>query len=174
MDLETAANYAEIVGLLTIIGAAVYSFYQIKEMKASRESQGALVLSAHLHRPEFIAAVVAMSSQPDLGTLEEYKQHHGEAWKDVFTVAATWESLGALVHRGDLDFHLVYDLYGGLIVGTHHKMKSMAEEDRRLNGERRLEWFTWLAERIIEYDETRPNTFRAAHIDYKDWKPRRK
>ncbi len=42
MDLDTAANYAEIIGLLTILGAAVYSWYQIKEMKASRESQGAL------------------------------------------------------------------------------------------------------------------------------------
>jgi len=38
MDLDTAANYADIFGLLTILGAAVYSFYQIREMKASRES----------------------------------------------------------------------------------------------------------------------------------------
>ena len=148
MDVETAAAYAEIFGLVTILGAAVYSWYQIKEMKASRESQGALVLSQHLQNPDFIAAIIAMSSQPDITTTEEYKQHHGEGWKDVVTLATTWETLGALVHRGDLDFHLVYDVYGGLIEFSHEKMLSWVEDERRLYGDTRLEWFTWLAEQI--------------------------
>jgi len=30
-----------------------------------------------------------MSGQPDLITTEEYKEHHGEAWKDVVTLATT-------------------------------------------------------------------------------------
>ena len=108
MDVERAAAYAEIFGLVTILGAAIYSWYQIKEMKASRESQGALVLSEHLHKPDFIAAIVAMSGQPDITTTEEYKQHHGEEWKHVATLATTWETLGALVHRGDLDLSLIH------------------------------------------------------------------
>jgi len=174
MDLDTAANYADIFGLLTILGAAVYSFYQIKEMKASRESQGALALSEHLQRPEFIAAIIAMSGQPDLITTEEYKEHHGEAWKDVVTLATTWETLGALVHRGDLDFHLVYDIYGGLVAFSHGKMLPWVEDERRLYGETRLEWFTWLAERIEEYNAAHDNHLRPAHIEYKDWKPRKK
>ena len=49
MDVERAAAYAEIFGLVTILGAAIYSWYQIKEMKASRESQGALVLLSLIH-----------------------------------------------------------------------------------------------------------------------------
>jgi hypothetical protein len=174
MDLDTAANYADIFGLLTILGAAVYSFYQIKEMKASRESQGALALSEHLQRPEFIAAVIAMSGQPDLITTEEYKEHHGEVWKDVVTLATTWETLGALVHRGDLDFHLVYDIYGGLVAFSHRKMLPWVEDERRLYGETRLEWFTWLAERIEVYNAAHDNNLRPAHIEYKDWKPRKK
>ena len=171
MDLDTAANYAEIIGLLTILGAAVYSWYQIKEMKASRESQGALVLSEHLHKPDFVGAVVAMSSQPNISTMEELKQHHGDEWKHVLTLATTWETLGALVHRGDLDFHLVYDIYGGLIVFSHEKMLPLIEDERRLYDGTRLEWFTWLAERINEYNKKNNNDAPPAHLEYKNWKP---
>lgn len=173
MDLETAASYAEIIGLITILGAAVYSWYQIKEMKASRESQGALALAEHLQKPDFIAGIIALSHQPDIQSMAEFQQHHGESWKHVITVATTWESLGALVHRGDLDFHLVYDLYSGLVVFTHNKMLPMIKDERKLYGETRLEWFTWLAERIGEFDEKNID-IKPAHIEYKDWKPRTK
>jgi hypothetical protein len=174
MDLDTLANYAEIIGLLTILGAAVYSWYQIKEMKASRESQGALVLSEHLQKPEFIGGIIAMSGQPDLTSTEDYKKYHGEDWIHVVTLATTWETLGALVHRGDLDFHLVYDIYGGLIEFSHNKMMPWVENERNLYGETRLEWFTWLADRINEYNVLNNNNVRGAHIEYKNWKPRNK
>lgn len=174
MDLSTAASYAEIIGLLTILGAAVYSWYQIKEMKASRESQGALVLAEHLHKPDFIVAIIALSSQPALSNTEEYKEYHGENWKHVATVATTWETLGALVHRGDLDFYLVYDIYGGLISFSHDKMLAWIENERSMYGETRLEWFTWLAEQINEYDAANDNNLQPAHIEYKNWKPKPK
>jgi hypothetical protein len=170
MELNTAAAYAEIFGLVTILGAAVYSWYQIKEMKASRESQGALVLSEHLQKPDFIVAIIAMSSQPELTTTEEYKQHHGEVWKDVVTLATTWETLGALVHRGDLDFHLVYDIYGGLIEFSHAKMLPWIETERGLYGDTRLEWFTWLAQRIQQFNETQ-QVPAAAYLEHRDWTP---
>ena len=170
MDVDRAAAYAEIFGLVTILGAAIYSWYQIKEMKASRESQGALVLSELLHKPDFIAAIVAMSSQPDITTTEEYKQHHGEDWKHVATLATTWETLGALVHRGDLDFHLVYDLYGGLIEFSHAKMLGWIEDERSLYGDTRLEWFTWLAEQIQQFNESQ-RVPKAAYVEHRNWKP---
>jgi len=174
MNLDTAANIADVIGLVTILGAAIYSWYQIKEMKASRESQGALALSEHLQKPDFIKGIIAMSDQPDLTLTEEYKQHHGEDWIHVVTLATTWETLGALVHRGDLDFHLVYDIYGGLIVFSHDKMKPWIETERQLYGETRLEWFTWLSDRIFQYNELQDHNLKAAHIEYKNWKPRLK
>ncbi len=171
MNLDTAANIADVISLVTILGAAIYSWYQIKEMRASRESQGALVLSEHLQNPDFIKGILAMSTQPDLTLTEEYKQHHGEDWIHVVTLATTWETLGALVHRGDLDFHLVYDIYGGLIVFSHDKMKPWIETERRLYGETRLEWFTWLSDRIFQYNELNDNNLKPAHIEYENWKP---
>ena len=39
MDLQTAAAWAEVFGLVTILGAAIYSFYQIRELRRSRDMQ---------------------------------------------------------------------------------------------------------------------------------------
>jgi len=37
MDLQTAASWAEILGLVTILGAAIYSWFQIRELRRSRD-----------------------------------------------------------------------------------------------------------------------------------------
>ena len=171
MDLETAASFAEIISLVTILGAAVYSWYQIREMKANRDSTAALVLSEHFHRPEWVAGVVELVYQPkDIDTLEKFKEYHGQRWPDLMAVMTTWESMGALVHRGDLDFHLVYDLYGGLIEFSHAKMLGWIEDERSLYGDTRLEWFTWLAEQIQQFNESQ-RVPKAAYVEHRNWKP---
>jgi hypothetical protein len=47
----------------------------------------------------------------------------------------------------------VYDLYGGLIEFSHAKMLGWIEDERSLYGDTRLEWFTWLAEQIQQFNE---------------------
>ena len=171
MDLATAASWAEIIGLITIIGAAFYSFYQIKEMQASRDSAAALTLSEHFHRPEFVAGVVELVYQPEeIDSMEKLKKYHGERWPDVVAVMTTWESMGAMVHRGDLDFHLVYDLYSGLIVSLHDIANPLIQAERERFDDSRFEWFTWLSDRVRSYDES-AGTPHAAHIQFADWTP---
>ena len=41
MNLETAAQYAEVFGVLTIIGAVIFSWYQIQQLKRDRRSAAA-------------------------------------------------------------------------------------------------------------------------------------
>ena len=171
MDIETAASYAEIIGLVTILGAAVYSWYQIREMKASRDSAAALVLSEHFQRPAWVGGVVELVYQPKgLDSLEKFKEHHGERWPDLFAVMPTWESMGALVHRGDLDFHLVYDLYSGLILSTHEVCEPLIQGERDKFDNTRFEWFTWLADRIREFNDSQ-HVPEAAYLEHRNWKP---
>ena len=171
MNLDTAASYAEILGLITILGAAVYSWFQIREMKASRDSAAALSLSEHLQRPRFVAGIVELSEQPeDLDSMEKFKAHHGENWPDVLCVMTTWESLGALVHRGDLDFYLVYDLYSGLVTFCHEKCEAFITSEREKYGETRLEWFSWLSDRFTQFNATQVVP-EPAHIEHAQWVP---
>ena len=171
MDVDTAAAYAEIFGLVTILGAAVYSWYQIREMKASRDSAAALMLSEHFHRPDWVAGVVEMVYQPkEIDSLEKFKEYHGERWPDLMAVMTTWESMGALVHRGDLDFHLVYGMYSGLIVSTHEVCLPLIEGERARFDNTRFEWFTWLAEQINKFNESQ-RVPDAAYLEHRDWAP---
>jgi len=171
MDLNTAAAYAEIFGLVTILGAAIYSWFQIREMKAGRDSAAALVLSEHFHRPDWVAGVVELVYQPpEVDSLEKFKEYHGDKWPDLMAVMTTWESMGALVHRGDLDFHLVYDMYSGLIVSTHDICQPLIQNERENFDNTRFEWFTWLAHRIEQFNETQ-RVPKAAYVEHTSWEP---
>ena len=98
MDLSSAAQWAEIVGLITILGAAIYSWFQIKELKKARQSAAALSLSELFQSPEFAAGLSIVSYQPEeLKSFDEFKVYHGDKWPEAFAVMTTWESLGALV-----------------------------------------------------------------------------
>ena len=171
MNLSSAAQWAEIIGLITIIGAAVYSWFQIKELKKVRQSTAALSLSELFQSPDFAAGLSLISYQTeDLRNFEDFKEFHGDKWPQAFSVMTTWESLGALVYRGDLQFNLVYDLFSGLIQYHHKICKNLILADRASGGDTRFEWFTWLAERLAEFDAGEESP-QAAHIEYKDWKP---
>jgi hypothetical protein len=112
-----------------------------------------------------------MSHQPEsLGNFNEFKEYHGDKWPQAFSVMTTWESLWALVYRGDLQFNLVYDLFSGLIQFHHNSCKNLILADRASGGDTRFEWFTWLAERLAEFDAGGKSP-QAAHIEHKDWKP---
>ena len=95
MELSTASQWAEIIGLITILGAAVYSWYQIKELKKVRQSTAALSLSELFQSPDFATGLSIVSYQPeDLKSFDQFKEYHGEKWPQAFSVMTTWESLG--------------------------------------------------------------------------------
>ena len=53
MNLSTASQWAEVIGLVTILGAAIYSWYQINELKKSREAVASLSLAELFQDTEF-------------------------------------------------------------------------------------------------------------------------
>jgi len=86
------------------------------------------------------------------------------------TVLTTWESVGVLIHRGDMDFHALYDLFSGVIIKTYEMFSFYFEPIREETGNKDMEWFIWLADRVIEYENEGSGT-APAHIAFKGWKP---
>ena len=60
MNLDTAAAWAEVFGLVTILGAAIYSWYQIKELRRSRDSTTAMSLAANFQSEDFVVGLTAI------------------------------------------------------------------------------------------------------------------
>jgi hypothetical protein len=75
MNLSSAAQWAEIIGLITILGAAVYSWFQIRELKKVSKSTAALSLSELFQSPDFAAGLSLISYQPEnLKNFEDFKE----------------------------------------------------------------------------------------------------
>ena len=100
MDLDTAASYAEILGLVTILGAAIYSWFQIKELRRSRDSTTAMNLAANFQDEDFVVGLTAIMNMDfdaseykhgdQKANVAAFKQHCGEDWPKVMRVLTTW------------------------------------------------------------------------------------
>jgi hypothetical protein len=53
MYLASASQWAEILGLVTILDAAIYSWFQIRELQRSRQSAAALSLAELFQSADF-------------------------------------------------------------------------------------------------------------------------
>ena len=180
MELETAASWAEIIGLITIVSAAIYSWFQIKELRAARNSSTAMNLAANFQSPDFVAGLTLISRSTTISEVltgdsiedfEKVQDHLGDDWPKVVTVLTTWESIGALVHRGDMDFHAFYDLFSGEFLKTYEAFSFWLDPIREKDGDKTMEWFIWLYDRVKEYEQEGSGTL-PAHVAFKDWKPK--
>ena len=68
MELAVASQWAEIIGLITILSAAIYSWFQIKELKKVRQSAAALSL-AELFTPGKTLAELTPQERETVNTL---------------------------------------------------------------------------------------------------------
>ena len=106
MDLQVAAAWAEVFGVITILGAAIYSWYQIRELRRSRDSTTAMSLAANFQNEDFvvgIASIMSMKMDENIFVIGEDEQnymtlreHFGKDWPKVMTVLTTWESIGVM------------------------------------------------------------------------------
>jgi len=171
MDLQTASQYAEVLGLLTIIGAFLFTLYQIKQLKQDRKSAAAFKLTEIYHSSTFSHGMHVVFNSPDDLSAEEFEKYHGDDMKDIITLMTTWESIGAMIYREELDWDLMYDYFAGAIVVTFLKTKRMINDWRESNNRHSyFEWMEWLAEQVMRLEDTEPPV--PAHIMYKDWKPK--
>jgi len=69
-----------------------------------------------------------------------------------------------------MDFHAFYDLFSGVIIKTYESFCFYFEPLQEDENDKNLEWFIWLADRIIEFERDGSGT-QPAHIAFRDWKP---
>ncbi len=170
MDIESASQYAEVFGLITIIGAIIFSWYQIHLIRKERKSAAAFKLTEVFQDPTFAHGMHVVFNSPNNLNAKEFEKLHAEHMKDIVTLMTTWESIGAMIFRNELDWDLMYDYFAGAIVvtfkKTEHVIKDWREENNRGSY---FEWMQWLAERVIELESESPPI--PAHILHKDWAP---
>jgi hypothetical protein len=167
VDISTLAN---VVNAVAVAAGVIFAAAQIRYYRQRRRRDSMLELVRSFQSPAFTSALRRVLSLPDNADAQKIREVLGPDGEDaVYLVSLTWESIGVLVFRRELELDLVDDFFSGPILLSWQKLKVYSEEWRRtLNRETGSEWFHWLAERMTEREKLSPPV--PAYIAHRDWR----
>ncbi len=166
MGLDTTLN---LITTVTVIAGVTFAVFEVLHMSARRRQNAAFALVQSYQTPEFAKAIVKVPTIPDGLSRRQLEEHLKADIDCIYLMMTTWESLGILVFRREIDIELVEDFFSGPITVSWRKFRPMIEAMRtKLERETYFEWFQWLAERIDERESSRPAI--PANIEHHDWK----
>ena len=86
-------------------------------------------------------------------------------------MTTTWESLGVLVFRGEIDLQLIDDFFSGPIRISWRRLERHVMGEREETGRETInEWFQWLNERLEEMESIEAPV--PAHVEHRNWRPK--
>jgi hypothetical protein len=152
MDWSMTLN---LVNTAAVTLGVLFGGYQLLELRRQRRRDSILNLVRSFQSADFTAALGRVNTLPDGARLKDIRRTLGPTGRDqVFLIGLTWESLGVLAARGEVDLDTIDDFFRGAIVISWRKLRVFVEEDRReLERDTVWEWFQWLAERIAEREQ---------------------
>jgi hypothetical protein len=122
--------------------------------------------------PSFARALNIVYEMPDGLSKEEVEAYAGDEFHLVYAMTTTWESLGVLVHHGEIDLQLIDDFFSGPIRISWRKLKGQVMGERAATGRETInEWFQWLNDRLAEMESRAPPV--PAHVEHKDWQAKK-
>ncbi|MEQ1735508.1 MAG: hypothetical protein ABL886_03680 [Rhodoglobus sp.] len=159
----------DVINAVAILVGVIFAGYQLVELRRQRRREAVLGLVRSFQSGDFTAALGRVNSLPDNADLKTIRRVLGPDGRDqVFLVGLTWESLGVLAFRREIDMPTIDDFFSGAITISWRKLRVFVEEDRQqLQRETVWEWFQWLAERM-EDRETRSAPV-PAYLTHRDW-----
>jgi hypothetical protein len=158
------------IAITTFVAGALFTVIQLRHYRMAREREVALTLLRSLQAPEFVKALRLMYDLEDGLSRVEVEARVGADMHLVYSMMTTWESFGVLVYRKQLSLDLVDDFVSGSLVLSWRKLQRYVMEERAHRGrDTLLEWFQWLAERMLEREAKGPVV--PAYVAHRDWKP---
>jgi hypothetical protein len=168
VSVEVALQAIEAAAVVIGVGFAIV---QVRQYRRDRRRAAAVELLHSFQTPAFAEALNIVYNLPDGLSREELEQHLQGRFHLVYALMTTWESLGILVHMGEVDLDLVDDFFSGPITVSWRKLKRHVLGERAMLGRDTIEeWFQWLNERLDERESRTPVI--PAYIEHKDWTPR--
>ena len=161
-----------LVSTFTLVVGVVFGLVQLQHFRARRRREAMLALATSYQTPAFVHAMrVALDPAiPDGLGRAELEARLGPEIDSVWLLLSTWESLGVLVCRREIELAVVDDLFSGVLQLCRHKFAVYVEELRAdLGRDTYFEWFQWLAERFMERERLAPPV--PGHVAHRAWRP---
>lgn len=150
-----------------IIGV-IFGIQNIRQFQASRKRESAIMMLHSFQTGEFVKGLMIILDFSGQMTLADVRALAPDQFQALLIVIGTWERLGVLVFRREIDIELVEDAFSGPVIQSWHKLGPYIHEFRaQLQRDTAMEWFQWLAERIMDREtESSPEP---AYTQYRDW-----
>lgn len=155
--MEVVRAVAAVISTMILMAGIGFTIVQLRHARSDRERNAMLELVHRLQTPDFARAMRALFyiySDPS-------KQKVADVVHDnpglIYDLMATWESLGIMVHRGEMSLDMVDDFFSGPIVISWEVLESFVYEERKkLRRDTTWEWFQWLAEQMKAQEQKKP------------------
>jgi hypothetical protein len=170
MTLGDAANVAELVGGIVVVGGLAFAVVQIAQLRRQRRELAAIELARSFSNPAFARALRrVLELQPGL-TADELENLDDDIVDSMMLLSLTFESVGIMVHRRIVDVDIVWELMGGVVLTAWERLRPWAMRQREVSGREKFdEWLQWLDAMLVEYGEThKPDP---AFHSHKNWRP---
>ncbi len=167
MDLATILN---LITTSAVLIGVVFGLIQLRQYQLGRKREAALLVLNSFQTSDFLTGLWKVLQIPDGLDKAKIEEIVGVDIDALYLVMTTWERVGILVFREELTLDIVDDAFSGPIVISWRKLERYVRDLRvELNRDTILEWFEWLAERMMERESTTPPV--PAYIAHKDWEP---
>jgi hypothetical protein len=162
--------WLDIVTTVFIVVGGILALIQLRQTHKQRSRESALQMLHSFQTPEFLAAVNIVFDLPEELSKADIEQRLGDRVSCVLVMIGTFESLGILVFRRDIEIALVEDFFSGVLVLSRKKLQRYLDQVRRSSGrETYYEWYQWLSEQVERREGLVPPepSFR----QYSNWAP---
>lgn len=162
--------WLDTVTTVFIVVGGILALLQLRQTHKQRSRESALQMLHSFQTPEFLTAVNIVFDLPDGLSKEGVEQRLGDRVTCLLVMMGTFESLGVLVFRRDIDIALVEDFFSGVLVLSRKKLQRYLDEVRRSSGrETYYEWYQWLSEQVERRERLAPA--EPSFSQYRDWTP---
>ena len=153
-DINTLANFAEIIGAAIVIGGVYFAIMQMRHLRQQRREMAAIELFRFFGNPSFVKAYLRVLHLPEGLSAEDIRNGEDDLEGAATLISNTMENIGVMTFQRIVPFTVVNNLMGSSAVVLWNKMQhwtfSLREE---LDDPAAFEWFQWLAERLRDYAE---------------------
>ncbi|MBP8048026.1 MAG: hypothetical protein KAY64_04720 [Anaerolineales bacterium] len=158
----------QVISNLAIILGIVFGILNLRNFQKMRKREAAILMLNSFQTSEFVKGLLYILDLDHNPSKEEIDSLPQEQHVCFYMLLGTWERLGILVYRREIDITMLEDAYSGPIMLSWGKLETYISEVRASWGrESAFEWFQWLAERVIERDKKIQS--KPAFIAYKNW-----
>ena len=122
---------------IMIIGIA-FGIQNIRQYRASRKREAAIMMLNSFQTSEFVRGLLQIFDLPEGVRKSELDELPADQYLAIYMVIGTWERLGILVYRREIDLELVDDAYSGPVIQSWLKLEGYIQDFRAYVQRRQL------------------------------------